>query len=91
MRKLRLNPEELQVETFRVADEGGREGTVFAHTGWDTCQAPCPSGGGGWSCDATCEHTCGQPASCGYEWCGTYAQHGCPNSQWICTYENYAC
>lgn len=80
MRKIRLELETLEVESFTASSETEKGGTVHAHSEWDTCVAPCPSyDGPGWSCDPTCERTCDAPGSCGPDtWCGTYEEHGCP-------------
>lgn len=92
MRKMKLELEAIQVESFVAVEGPDQRGTVLAHSAWDTCEAPCPSRDGpGWSCDATCDRTCGQPGTCGYNWCGTYEEHGCPNTEWICTTPDYAC
>ena len=79
MRKMKLELDKLEVESFAPSREAKEGGTVHAHSAWDTCVAPCHSRNGpGWSCDPTCAQTCGQPATCGYNWCGTYEEHGCP-------------
>jgi hypothetical protein len=96
MKKLSLKLDELQVETFEAeADLNARRGTVKGHWTWETCPNQ-------WTCDGTtcgrqftnegtCDNTCGQPATCGYHYCGTYPNQGCPNSQWYCTNCQYYC
>ena len=37
MQKLKLNVEELQVETFPLAAGEDERGTVMAHSGWTHC------------------------------------------------------
>lgn len=37
MRKLKLNVEALEVQTFAVASADGERGTVMAHSGWTHC------------------------------------------------------
>jgi hypothetical protein len=67
MRKLKLELEELTVETFRVERDGAnRTGTVIAlqqYTG--SCPEVCGDGGGGggggsglYDCDATIHYSC---------------------------------
>lgn len=74
MRKLRLDPETLKVESFASTVDPEERGTVHAHTDL-LCGEPSVFG----SCtegQVTCQETCGQAASCGYEPCGTYWE-GC--------------
>lgn len=71
MAKLKLELEELTVETFGTEDTAREGGTVFGHTGdqcisWDTCEETCEDMGcgggnsGGWTCDgSTCAYSCG--------------------------------
>ncbi|HEX6750177.1 MAG TPA: hypothetical protein VF092_22985 [Longimicrobium sp.] len=77
MRKLTLNAEELEVQSFETADAEEGRGTVRANQ--ETYRQ--------WTCDGTCGGSCGAPDSCEplYGWCGTYPEHGCPNSLWYCT------
>lgn len=84
MRKFSLDVGKLKVQSFQT--DGGaekRRGTVRAH-GATYRQ---------WSCDGTCDQTCGVPASCELvnTYCGTYPDQGCPNSIWYCTDDVYVC
>ena len=87
MAKLTLHIEQLEVESFETAHADSEKGTVFGHAtdAAETCA-------GRYTCDDTCAHTCGVPASCqlvnGY--CGTYAEVGCPPSYWMCTVDTNA-
>jgi hypothetical protein len=72
MKKLRLNLDELTVETFATHRAETRVGTVAGRdaTRW------CTDGG---SCDGTCYMTCGDiDCSTYYMECGTYDQASCP-------------
>jgi hypothetical protein len=83
MRKLKLEVDELEVQSFRTERDGQRErGTVRGRATFRQ-----------WSCDATCAETCGVPASCEllYNYCGTYPELGCPNSLWYCTDDDQVC
>lgn len=73
MHKLRLAAETLTVESFVPSQELVHGGTVHAHSNDDSL-IPCPGHTAqGASCaDVTCADTCGQPASCGFDPCGTY-------------------
>jgi hypothetical protein len=66
MKKLRLEMEEIQVETFEVADETPGRGTVQGQqpTVGDTCSCDC-------SADVcSLEEICtGYPHSCNFTWC----------------------
>jgi hypothetical protein len=82
MRKFRLGLDSLQVESFAPSHETQQRGTVRAHSEWDTRVAPCQSyAGPGWSCDGSCEPTCGPRATCGAYMCGTYPEHGCSGEE----------
>lgn len=37
MKKLKLNPEALEVQSFPVSAAEGERGTVMAHSGWTHC------------------------------------------------------
>ncbi len=62
--KLRLDLEQLAVDSFHTSESGDKKGTVFGEqcTCYTNCTCPgCPT------CDATCDNTCGQDtcaASC---------------------------
>ena len=65
MKKLRLELDELSVETFHVAEtEGDAEGTVFANAEYSgTCESECCGGGGGggtnaYPCDDSIHYSC---------------------------------
>jgi hypothetical protein len=76
MRKIKLELDTLEVESFTPSHEPVRGGTVHAHS-FDTCYVPCPDYSAEGSCgDVSCQETCGQAASCGYQPCGTFWQ-GC--------------
>lgn len=83
MKKLRLNLERLEVQSFETEHAAGERGTVQGRAG--TYRE--------WTCDGTCDQTCGAPASCvgAGEYCGTYPDQGCPNSQWYCTDAQWVC
>jgi hypothetical protein len=82
MRKLNLNVQELSVESFETSRMAPEKGTVFGHAtdAAGTCA-------GHYTCDGTCDQTCGVVASCELynSYCGTYVEVGCPNSYWMCT------
>jgi hypothetical protein len=82
MAKLTLQIEHLEVETFEIAPETPSRGTVHGH-GTDA-YATCA---GHYTCDDTCDQTCGIPASCQLvnSYCGTYDEVGCPASYYNCT------
>ena len=86
MRKIRLEIEELAVESFDTAGQGAeRRGTVHgnsAYSGWETCftcQGTCQSG-----CGQTYQGTCARDATCGgmdntcdgYQTCGVWGGYG---------------
>jgi hypothetical protein len=87
MAKLTLHVEQLEVESFETAHADSAKGTVFGHA--TDADGTCA---GHYTCDATCDQSCGVPASCqlvnGY--CGTYAEVGCPPSYWMCTVDTDA-
>ena len=64
MKKLRLDLDELSVESFDVAAaEREAEGTVFANAEWSgTCESGCCGGGGGgtnaYPCDDSIHYSC---------------------------------
>jgi hypothetical protein len=67
MKKLKLDLNELAVETFAAADGGVERGTVAGHATFGCITAKCDDsnlctvqeGGIGGSCDGTCYATCG--------------------------------
>jgi poly(3-hydroxybutyrate) depolymerase len=72
MRKLRLNLEALDVQSFDTAAKGGRLGTVMAASDPETFDAGCSVGG---PCTGTCtEATHPVPL------CASYAGEVCPES-----------
>ena len=91
MKTLSLKLDDLQVETFETdGGEGPRGGTVKGHNFYtlvscprDTCAGT--TCGRQYTLEGTCDETCGEPATCGYGWCGTYPDQGCPNTEWFCT------
>jgi hypothetical protein len=93
MRKLKMEIEELKVESFDPLGDDERElGTVHARQyteGWGTCDGTCRQ----WTCDGSCDQTCGPPASCDplNSYCGTYPEHGCANSWYYCTDQVWVC
>ncbi|HEX8391212.1 MAG TPA: hypothetical protein VF665_02550 [Longimicrobium sp.] len=96
MNKLSLKLDDLTVESFTPSGEVAGRGTVEGRgdtMGYYTCLENTCDGGtcGRQFSEATCDNTCGQPATCGYEWCGTYPNMGCPNSQWYCTDCRWIC
>lgn len=96
MKKLSLRLDELRVETFDTVGGGSSErGTVKGHYyTWVSCPHNTCDGttcGRQYTAEGTCEQTCGQPASCGYGWCGTYPDQGCPNTEWFCTDCQFVC
>lgn len=84
MPKLKLDLDQLTVDSFDTADGRKREGTVFGeqctcHTnctcpGCPTCDATCDT------CDATCEASCTASCvyTCYYESCNYCATHHDP-------------
>ncbi|HEX8320697.1 hypothetical protein [Longimicrobium sp.] len=60
MRKLKLDVDALQVQTFQADDDAGSYGTVQAHDSWETtggpliCQADCGDGGSGYDTCRVC-------------------------------------
>lgn len=87
MAKLTLEIDQLEVESFETAQRADGKGTVYGHAtdAAGTCA-------GHYTCDGTCDQTCGVPASCElvYGYCGTYAEVGCPPSRWMCTVDTDA-
>lgn len=78
MRKIKLELDALDVESFTPSYEPASGGTVHGLS-TDTAVQPCADHSlyGGPSCgDVSCADTCGQAASCGYDPCGTYWE-GC--------------
>jgi hypothetical protein len=72
MRKMKLELDRLEVESFAPSRERNEGGTVHAHS-FDTCYVPCPDPSAEGSCfEVSCQQTCGQAASCGYNPCGTF-------------------
>jgi hypothetical protein len=58
MRKLSLDLDDLQVETFDTTASGSKRGTVVGQeTTWGTCNSGACSEGGTW-CGNTCDTTC---------------------------------
>ncbi|MFL5542178.1 MAG: hypothetical protein ACJ8J0_24540 [Longimicrobiaceae bacterium] len=86
MAKLTLHVEKLEVESFETEDKGAAKGTVFGQETRTDQYATCA---GHYTCDPTCDQTCGVPASCELinNYCGTYAEVGCPPSLWMCPAE----
>ena len=60
MKKLRLEVDDLRVESFVVADSGDQKGTVHAHVSCRCTNAQGGTCGGGASCNggATCDTDC---------------------------------
>lgn len=96
MLKVKLQLDDLQVESFDTAPPRKAKGTVFGEQctcqtictcpGCYTCDASCnETCGREWTAEGTCDASCGPPATCGYNYCGTYPNQGCPNSYWYCT------
>jgi len=78
MKKLTLNPDMLEVQSFTTADEAAGRGTVRGEQGPCTCPTnctcpACPTCGE--TCPETCWNTCDDVTcgtceySCGYETC----------------------
>jgi hypothetical protein len=78
MKKLKLNLDELTVESFATHRAGLRAGTVEGREATQYCGGPsrwCTDGG---SCDGTCFMTCGDiPCNSYYMQCGTYDAATC--------------
>jgi len=77
MRKLKLELEELSVESFETAGEAEERGTVRGNsfpTRFAQCITNACSGADGVTCDETCGYTC--YATCG-ETCGANSCDGC--------------
>jgi hypothetical protein len=76
--KLKLNLEELTVDSFDTADRAAENGTVFAEqcTCWTNCTCPgCPT------CDASCNGTCAGQYTCDASCNGTC---NCGTQDWTC-------
>lgn len=75
MKKLRLNHEDLRVESFTPVDPERRRGTVMAHS-YDTCYATCDP----WFGCRTYQGTCHNGGCNGgfTSLCGTEAHTDCP-------------
>jgi hypothetical protein len=87
MKKLRLEIDEIQVETFETGDEESTRGTVHGHhpTAWGTCTCEC-------SHDGTCDPDwgSGHQYSCSPTMCNeTECEIFCPYT--YNPYENPAC
>lgn len=85
MKKLKLEMEELRVESFQTEQSAGEEGTVIGHYLTPHC-----SGDNGYTCDYSCG---GQYASC-IATCGTcgVTECGClPPIRWSDYYVDTAC
>lgn len=83
MKKLRLNPDELVVESFGLPENHSPTGTVHGQSGFDYCTDWSARGGD------TCG-PCGETETCTYDpaafECGSYAAQ-CPlteNNGWTC-------
>jgi hypothetical protein len=63
MKKLKLQIDDLAIESFETATVAAEEGTVMAHGTKDTCD-PAIGTCFGYTCYATCAGTC--PDSCAY-------------------------
>jgi len=86
MRKLRLDLDDLQVESFATTPEPRRDGgTVFGQNhctcytqctcpGCPTCDASCNGTCGG-TCDASCNGNCG--GTCGHTCAGNCTEFNC--------------
>ncbi len=90
--KLKLNLDELNVDTFNTEAPARPSGTVFGEQctcytnctcpGCPTCDASCngtcyASCNG--SCDASCNGTCGATCDASCNWCGTAYDYTCRN------------
>ena len=85
MRKLRLNLEQLAVDTFQTATSPADEGTVFGEQ--CTCRTACTCPGcptcdntqcNQGSCGDTCDWTC--PASCAFSCAGSCWYTNCASN-----------
>jgi hypothetical protein len=88
MRKLKLDLEDLSVESFATTPEARRDGgTVFGQQctcytqctcpGCPTCDASCNGTCGG-TCEASCNGTCGCPdPSANWSACGRTCDYSC--------------
>jgi len=95
--KLKLNIEELEVESFPVQQSVTERGTVhgfitdapqvcISEDGGFTCDASCNHGSCDGTCNLTCDNTCGY--SCGFT-CGHTCGATCgPTCDFTC---NYTC
>jgi hypothetical protein len=75
MKKLKLDVEDLAVQSFATNDAGGERGTVRAHNSWRVCwtgesHCYCTQPGTDWQ---TCENTC---ETCDGNTCETCEQTG---------------
>ena len=84
MKKLRLNLDELTLETFVTYRAETRVGTVAGHA-----TRFCTDGG---SCSGTCYMTCGDIAcNTYYNQCGTYDEASCAGSNCFDTDDENTC
>jgi hypothetical protein len=82
MSKIKLDIENLTVESFATTAPERRGGTVFAHESENTLCAVCTGSEGSpykSACDFSCEWECGSPSAA----CGT--NYGCPPPSEGCT------
>lgn len=89
MKKLRLELDEIEVETFEVAEARKERGTVHGHhpTAWETCTCECSADT---ACDSNAAPCSGHPLSCGPTDCNdTGCDMFCPAT--YNPWENPAC
>lgn len=91
MRKLKLQVDDLRVETFAAGEPAPRAGTIRGNMPMviDASDDPCTGGGSGpdtyaYTCtcpsDPTCRHTCAQ--TCGIDYCSDLTQ--CASAPYCC-------
>jgi hypothetical protein len=65
MKKMKLNADELRVESFSIAREAAKDGTVHGHAGGPSTRPTCAD-----SCDHTCQtYACACLVSIGPTYC----------------------
>jgi hypothetical protein len=92
MRKLKLQLEDLMIDSFTTTPAEKAKGTVFGEqcTCYTACTCPgCPTcyASCGGSCDATCNGTCG--ATCDWS-CGGTCEYSCNGDTCVAGCETYA-
>jgi hypothetical protein len=86
MRKLKLQLEDLQIDSFQTTSPEKPKGTVFGEqcTCYTQCTCPgCPTCAGYGTCDASCNGTCQTNCNCSGATCDASCNGTC---DWTCDY-----